>query len=239
MNRESRVRALVRVTLVCLVGTFVAAGACPRSDAQTYGYVKEEDPLLLGAKKVIALARERDFRGVRKAVDSLEWQVDELKRDVGVDLEAVLDEAVASENPTRIAYAITHLVFQAMRQKFHWNEREKLANTVNARARLDSARFYYDEILSHAVRRADRAEEKTRHREISAALREMRETIGSPGLFGVGGKKSDPDAFANLARGIERRLHEVYPDFVWPDPKKKPSKPSDGSGENEKRGGRG
>ena len=182
--------------------------------AQNYGYAKAEDPLVLGVKSAIGHARAERWEALDEAIASLDWQIKELREDIGVDLEPVIRKAVESRKFDKIAYAITQLVYQAFVQKLHWNEKEKLERYVPARARLDAAQFYYEEILSHAVRRADQSQKEQRHREVLRRMRKLRSTLGSPGLFGVGKREPDLAKFRTLAGETVTLLRAVYPDFL-------------------------
>ena len=187
------------------------------ADAQTYGYKKAEDPLIKGVKRAIQLSRQKDFEQLDRAVKGLQWQVDELKEDIGVDLQMNLERAVASRELRAITYAMTELVFQASLQKFHWNAKESLKKFVPARSRVDAAEFYYDEILSHAVRRADKKLEKERHKAIKQEFAALKKSLGSTGLFGVGKREADLPAHKRSAAKIEKLLREVYTNFTTPE----------------------
>ncbi len=191
--------------------------------AQGYGYKKEEDPLVLGVKQAISAARKNQHDQVAATVKTLEWQVRELRDDVRVDMKPVIDAALATKDVRRIGYALTELVFHATRQKFHWNQAEKLADHARARARLQAARFYYDEILSHAVRRADAMLKKKRHEAILVHFEQLRSATGSPGLFGAGKRPPDLPKYSKASADVESLLREVYPEFRKSQEKKKPT----------------
>ncbi|MCA8960855.1 MAG: hypothetical protein KDC38_10095, partial [Planctomycetes bacterium] len=211
----------VRVALVLGV---LGGGLEAPAAAQSYGYEKDQDPLVLGVKKAISAARKEDWSEVRATIATLEWQVEELRHDVRVEMKPVLDRAIETEDAQHIGYALTQLVFQSLRQKLHWNNAEKLEHHARARMRLQAARFYYEEILSHTVRRADRARKEKRHEEILATFDELRRALGSPGLFGAGKADPKPEVFSHLSEKLEKSLREVYPDFLGA--KKEDEKPS-------------
>ena len=193
--------------------------------AQTYGYKQAEDPLIKGVKKAIQVAREKDFDQLTSAFESLQWQVDELKEDIAIDMSEPLGEALKSKDIRRVTYSLTELVFHAILQKFHWNENESLKKFVPARSRIEAAEFYYDEILSHAVRRADKSLKAQRHRTIKAEFKALKKSLGSTGLFGVGKRAPDLAAHQKSSKRIEKLLREVYTDF-----RKRPSTDVEGGG---------
>lgn len=208
------------VTLLTIAGfaAVVDSGA-----AQSYGYAREDDPLVTGVKKVIGLARDADWDRATSALEPVEKVAAELRAGLDVDPLPEVRAALAARDAPRVAYALTHVVFQALRLKLRSNLNESLAKHVTARARLDSAQFYYESILSPTVRRADQAQSTDHHRRILEVLRGLRETLGSPGLFGVGEKAPNVELFRELTTTLETELLAVYPNFRGtPDSSAKP-----------------
>lgn len=187
---------------------------CSRVGAQGYGYSRSDDPLLKQVKQAIAAARAGDRERLDEAMDALGWQVTEVREKLAVDLEEPLRAARTSGSVEAVGHGLAHLVFQVIRLKFDSNQKDRLDRYGVARARVDAAKFYYQEILSHAVRRADSAEDTSRHASILDDFRALTSALGSPGLFGLG--QSDPDLpkFQKAADSIVRRLREVFPGFL-------------------------
>lgn len=196
-------------------------GATSPLPGQSYGYTKEEDPLVKGVKAAIKCARDEDAEALAAAVEVLGPSVREVREGLSVDLAPLIGAAVESGDVRKVAYTLTQLAFQSMRQKLRSNLDESLADAAISRSRLDAAQFYYEELLSPTVRRADKAQEKERHRTILREFRDLRSTLGSPGLFGAGAKDPDPAAFERGAARIEARLREVYTDFLRGEPEEK------------------
>ena len=61
--------------------------SCPAA-AWGYGYGREDDPVLKAFASAVSAVQGQDLPGARKALESVRWQVDELKQaqDLGVDL---------------------------------------------------------------------------------------------------------------------------------------------------------
>lgn len=215
IGRTSGSRTLWRLGIACglALASSLLPGVSRRNAAPRYGYSREDDPLIRAVKKVLAHQRAGNRDKALEVADSLQWQIDELKGDLKIDLEDQMLAAVRSDDTSRLGYTLTHLVFLAMEQKFYWNLDEKLERYAPARARLESAQFYYEDILSHAVRRADKAQNKKRHSAVLTSFAKLRQTIGSPGLFGIGASDPDVAAFREAARELLAKLLEVYPDF--------------------------
>lgn len=190
-----------------------------------YGYAREADPLLRSFEEAIRAARQGRLEVARAQVDTVQWQLDELREadDLHVDIEAALRRAHgdgASEGGVVAAWA--NLVYLALLQKLHWNIKEQLSDYHKARARLDSAWSYYELALAGNVRKHDeerrRADPRapSRHEDIVRRFEVAREALGSPGLFGTGARAPDPRAFREAAVAIAGHLRAAFPAFVHP-----------------------
>ncbi len=180
---------------------------------QTYGYKKAEDPLIKGVKKAIQQVRTKKFDQLDASIEGLRWQLDELKDDIQIDLSAKVESARKSRDARQLSYVLTELVFQATLQKFYWNQKEKLSKFRDENKQLLTSEFYYDEMLSHTVMRADKSLKLTRHRLLKQEFKSLRKTLGSTGLFGVGKRPVDVEGFTRHAKRIEELLREVFTDF--------------------------
>ncbi len=187
------------------------------SPALGYGYTAAEDPLLAAFRAALKAARAEDWSAAGQALADARWQVDELVDDLGVDLGPALDQTLADEDPRAFASAFANLVYLATLQKFHWNLSEQLADFDAARARLLSARAYYEQVLAGNVKRRDQADESALHEELIALFEDARQSLGSPGLFGVGAAEPDPAAFAAASEAIGAKLRRCFPSFVHPE----------------------
>lgn len=202
----------------------LAALAPPR--ASGYGYTREADPLLKAFEAAVRAARQGDVAAARARITDVKWQTDELAQDVKVDLAPALARAHAQgSTEAGIVQAWANLVYLALLQKFHWNLKEGLADPVKARARLESARIYYEVALAGNVRRLDEERRKrdpaapSRHDDILRRFTAARDALGSPGLFGAGARAADPAAFKAAVVGIAGHLRAAFPAFVHPEAK--------------------
>jgi len=182
----------------------------------SYGYSREEDPLVLGVKQALGQAHSGDWKGVQETRQTLATFLEELDPVGELELASDLDAAIQSQDAAAVAQSLAHLTFQALRRKLAENERERLDQPVPARTRLEAARFYYQEILSPGVLQADALDHTERHRAILDDLDAMRRALGSAGLFGLGERPSDLAEFRSGAREIMEEICVVYPDFVLP-----------------------
>ena len=207
---------LVALTTIALLGLLPAS-------ALGYGYSRDEDPLLIALRGAVEAARADDVSGALEQVDAVQWQLDELRDDVGIDFEDALRAAHApGASSTQVIHAWSNLVYLALPQKFHWNLDEELADYHSASARLEAAETYYDMVFAGNVRRHDRArrarnpDARSRHDDIVAQFARARDALGSPGLLGQGARAPDLDAFRAAVVRIAGHLNTVFSDFVRP-----------------------
>ncbi len=191
--------------------TILLLFAC--SSVYGYGYKQAEDPLLNGFKSAVVNGKAGDWEKVAIDIKGLDWQIVELKDELNKDLSPKLQGALASKDMQELAKYLANLVFLSIEQKFYWNNKEKLADYDKAKARLYSAEVYYDEILEGNVMKHDKKNVTKLHEEIKDLFIEVRKTIGSPGLYGIGQKPPQPERFKDLTVEIEKRLLSVFPFF--------------------------
>ncbi len=182
-----------------------------------YGYTADEDPLLASFRSALQAVRAGDWQQAAQALEDSRWQLDELLDDFSLDLAPTLNEARDTQDARGFASAFANLVYLATLQKFLWNNKEELADFDAGRARLVSARAYYEEVLAGNVQSRDAATGTELHDELLALFEDARRSLGSPGLFGVGAEASDPAAFKAASQAIAERLKRCFPSFVHPD----------------------
>lgn len=190
---------------------FAATGL--NADAQSYGYQRDQDPLVPNTKEAIRRARDGEWEQLDGALAALGPALEEAKKTLGVDLTGKLASARKAKDARLFAYALVELTFHSLRIKLASNLRDELKNGVAARVRIDSVAFYYEEILAHAVRRADETQKQTRHKQFVDALDELKQCVGSAGLFGLGERKPNIARARELSAQMERVLREVFADF--------------------------
>lgn len=219
-DRGLTMQQLIRPLLFSLA---LVVGLAPA--ARGYGYTREDDPLLRSFEEAVRSARQGRLEVARTQVEAVRWQLDELRasEDLGVDFGPEL-RRVHAQGATegRVVAGWANLVYLALLQKLHWNLKEQLADYHKARARLDSARAYYELALAGNVRRHDeerrRADPRapSRHEDIVRRFDAASAALGSPGLFGTGARAPDPRAFREAAVAIAGHLRAVFPSFVHP-----------------------
>lgn len=184
---------------------------CPLNAQTGYGYLRGKDPLILGVKKIVLEARRGDWRAVEAEALKLAWQFKELREDLGLDLEKDFLDAARSKSMVPLSREITRLVYAAVVQKFHWNEKEELKLFGRSKSRVEAAAYYYQEILSLGVKRFDEKKDEKQDAAILEAFDAMRRSLGSPGLLGVNARPPDLEAFRRARGTVQNALKKVFP----------------------------
>ena len=182
-----------------------------------YGYSRDDDPLLKSFRKAVVSARKKDWKELEKATEEVTWQTDELATDFGIKFHAALVKAARAKSAKAAILKWANLVDLALRQKFYWNLKEKLADFPKSKARLAAARYYYDMVLAGNVKRFDKSRKTTLNKEIEALFDRARTELGRPAIIGTGSRAADPKAFRKSAAAILKRLDQVFPYFTRPE----------------------
>jgi hypothetical protein len=192
-----------------------------------YGYKKSEDPLVLGIKRIIYAARNGDWGGCEAEFRRLDWQFQEFRDDLAIDIEDDFASSIRARTLEELSRGVCKVMYLAVKQKFHWNRVEGCKKYVPAKSRVEAALFYYEEILSIGVRDYDGKNGKEVHRRLHAEFRTLRGAIGTAGLFGLGAREPDLEAFSKSSEAVLAGLREVYPYLGDAEAARLPVRPED------------
>jgi hypothetical protein len=203
-----------RKTAQALLVSCLLIPAAPGGEAEAaagYGYRKAEDPLVLAVKRIILRARRGDWDSVSSEFQRLDWQFAELKKDLDVDIAGRFEKAIGKESLAALSPEICRVMYFAVVQKLHWNRVEECKKYVRAKSRTEAALFYYEEILAIGTRDYDEKNGTDLHGSTLKDFEILRQSIGTAGLFGIGSRPPDMQAFEEGAERILERLRQVYP----------------------------
>ncbi len=124
-------------------------------------------------------------------------------------LEPGVREAIKEKDVSKTAGYFANLVYLSMREKLHQNKKDEFKHYKNSKARLGLARKAYIDVLDGNVKKQDPARSEEVLKQFDVAL----ESIGNPGLFGVGKKKPDSQKYEGAVRKIEEHIEKSFPYF--------------------------
>ncbi len=178
-----------------------------------YGYERSEDPLLKVFKAVIYYGKASDWERVQKEVDSIADRFEDVRKLFATDLKPKVDESIRNRNLQEAAKLMANMVFLAIREKFYWNNQERLAIHIRSKVRLRLAEEYYKTLLEGNVMEYDRRHGTNLHDKIIKSFHDTHFSLGSVGFFGAGSVEPRPDEFKHLAKDIETALLQAFPYF--------------------------
>ena len=187
------------VIAVCLTASSVFA----------YSYAEAEDPMVQIFQSAVASAREGKWAEVSNLADKgVAMQKGHLFP--ADSLAGRLKESINKKDVSGSAELFANLVYLSIREKLHRNRKENFSNYKSSKARLQLARKSYIDVLDGNVRKIDAGRSLSILNQFKSAL----ESIGNPGLFGMGAKKPDPAKYETAVKGIEALITGSFPGFA-------------------------
>lgn len=177
--------------------------------AYAYSYAEQEDPMAALFKSAVVAATEGRWDEVSKlAGEGIKMQKGHLFE--AGRLDSRFKSFIAGKDLSKTAETFANLVYLAICEKLHRNKKENLRDYKNAKARLRLARKSYMDVLDGNVKKQD----AKRSAEILAQFGTALDSIGNPGLFGIGKKEPDPDEYEKSVKAIKSLIVESFPEFA-------------------------
>lgn len=192
---------------------FLGLSYLGQNSALGYGYAEEEDPLIKTFKAVILYGRQADWPKVATAVNSISDRIIDIHKIFKTDLHPMIEHAIQHQDFQTLANQMANLVFFAIREKFYYNQQERLEIFVRSKVRLRLAEEYYLKLLAGNVREYDIRHKTRLHEGIYARFVKARDTLGSAGFLGTGAVKPKVKDFETLTKEIEALLLQAFPYF--------------------------
>lgn len=187
----------------------VIAACLNASPVFAYSYAEAEDPMTQIFQSAVVAAKDGKWGDVsglaKKGVGMQKGHIFEAEH-----LASRFDSAIAEKDVSKTAETFANLVYLSIREKLHQNTKENLSKYKNAKARLKLARKSYIDVLDGNVKKQDAGRSQSILSKFNVAL----ESIGNPGLFGIGKKKPDKAAYGKAIKEIEALIVESFPSFA-------------------------
>jgi hypothetical protein len=177
--------------------------------SSAYSYAEAEDPMAALFKSAVVAAKDGKWDNVSKMAE----------KGTGVQKSHVFetdflaprfDAAIAEKDVSKTAELFANLVYISIREKLHRNSSENFKDYKNAKGRLQLARKSYLDVLDGNVKKKEPERSAAILKQFDAALA----GIGNPGLFGIGKKDPDPDAYGKAVERIESLIVQTFPGFA-------------------------
>lgn len=173
-----------------------------------YNYAEAEDPMALIFKSAVAAAAENNWVEVsRQAKKGIALQKGHLfEADY---LLPRIEKSIQEKDVSGTAELFAHLVYLSICEKLHINKKERLSSYKDARARMHLAYKSYLDILDGNVKKHNAEHSNAILEQFQAALN----SIGNPGLFGIGKKPPNLGKYDQATKTIEDIIFKTFPSF--------------------------
>ncbi len=177
--------------------------------ADAYSYAEREDPMATLFKSAVVAATDGKWDEVSKlAGEGINMQKGHMFE--ADKLAPRFKSFIARKEVSKTAETFANLVYLAICEKLHRNKKENLRDYKSAKARLRLARKSYIDVLDGNVKKQDAKRSAAILEQFGAAL----ESIGNPGLFGIGKKEPDPAAYEKSVKAIKSLIVQSFPAFA-------------------------
>ncbi len=173
-----------------------------------YGYAEKEDPMVGLFKQAVAAAKKGNWTAVKANIDK---GIAQRKGEMfeAEHLKPRFDKAIEAKDISVMAETFANLVYLSIREKLHATTKDKFSNYKNAKKRLQLARKSYMDVLDGNVKKKN----PSRSKQILGSFNTALKALGNPGVFGVGKKAPDPEAYKKQVSRIEGLIEKSFPSF--------------------------
>ncbi|OHB68629.1 MAG: hypothetical protein A2W17_10575 [Planctomycetes bacterium RBG_16_41_13] len=200
---------IVIISLCFFAGIVLSTG----KTVYSYGYKREEDPLITTFKAIIFHGKQDNWLMVQNEIENITDRINDINTLFNIDFKPLFTVTVREQDFRNLCNQMATLVFFAIKEKFYYNKKEQLKIFVRAKVRLRLAEEYYTALLAGNVLAYDERHATSLHKEIMERFSGLRDTIGSAGFLGAGAKEPNLYEFNTMAEEIESLLLTAFPYF--------------------------
>jgi len=175
--------------------------------APSYGY-GINDPLIIGFKKVIKHLKNQDWKAIQSEVKTLEPQIKNANIFLAAELQKKFDNSIDKKSQESLATTWITLTASSCRIHLWWNLHDDLKDRNKSKARIDSINRLFKDVLGAPIKNIN----ADLHKKIALTIAELRDSLGSPGVFGIGKVDTDHAKFFDHCLEFENLLFEIFPD---------------------------
>lgn len=170
------------------------------SSAQAYSYAAAgKEPLIDGREALLLALSQADFEAIATVANELSDEFHYLKETHHVDLASPMQTAIMSKDKAQIEVIMDQALVEEVVRRLEGAE-QNLGDYQVAKVLVVKSKRFLDLVTPKL--NSDKRE--TVNKAIVAAL----ESIGNPGVFGVGQMPADPECFAKERQEIVKALQE-------------------------------
>ncbi len=196
MKRQGYVQLFTRLLVLGL-----ALFASTSSYAYSYAAAGKE-PVIDGREAILTALNQQDFVAVQRAVDGLMDEFTYLKKEHHVDLFTPMQAAVAAKDAAQVEAVMDRAVVEEIIRRLD-GAGKNLADYQVAKVLVVKSKLFLDLITPKL--------DDVHRQQADLAIQGTLESIGNPGVFGVGQAPADPQAFkqqSQLLIDVISTLHQ-------------------------------
>jgi len=191
---------LKKILLFCLCIVFIFTLAPTSSFAYSYGDPNEE-AVAEAYKEMVAKVQENKFDEVKAIYETVQKEID---MHMGPEPSALILEAIENEDADTIVSAMQKVLVLNVARRLQ--NVEKNFDNYDTSKRLLAKAFATYKALSPIVQQKDAQLDEKLKQQFDLAL----QSLGNPGLFGVGKKESNIDQFKESKQTILQALQDQF-----------------------------
>lgn len=200
IHHPLRLIALSLALIVSAAALTVALAAA----AQAYSYAAAaKEPLLDGREAMFTAAQSGDWAGVRTACEAMKSDLQYLDQNEDVGVSHAFEAAIAARDAQALQAAFTRAAGDEIVRRLN-GARNNLKSYQAAKVLVVTANRFYTAIAADLDPGASKV--------IAAHMPAAIDAVGNPGVFGVGSRPADPEAFDAARAAIFQALGKPAPE---------------------------
>jgi hypothetical protein len=188
-----------RIVLALLIVAAALAGMpLTTQPARAYSYAAAgAEPLLDGREALFSAVSAGDWDAARTALMGMQVELDYLDQNEDKGVSQAFHQAVADKDPKAVMAAFDRAAEDEIVRRLN-GARDNLKDYQSAKVLVVKAQRFYAAVAADLPTEVGKT--------INTALQQALDAIGNPGVFGVGARPADPNAFAAARATILKAL---------------------------------
>ena len=176
------------ILVLMIVAAALAGMPLTTQPARAYSYAAAgAEPLLDGREALFSAVSAGNWDAAKTALSGMQAELTYLDQNEDKGISQAFDAAISAKDPKAIMAAFDRVAEDEIVRRLN-GARDNLKDYQSGKALVVKAQRFYTAVAADLPP----DEGKT----INTALQQALDAIGNPGVFGVGARAADPDAFA-------------------------------------------
>jgi hypothetical protein len=178
----------------------VAVGLPLQANAYSYAAAGKE-PLIVGREPLLSAVAKGDWQGAAKAYQAMKPDLAYLDQNEDNGIVSTFDAALAARDADAVRHALMRAYADEIERRLA-GARDNIEDYQTAKILVVKAQQFYEAMAGDL-----KPETRTT---VEDGLKRALDAIGNPGIFGVGRKAADPQAFAKAHADVQAALADLH-----------------------------